>query len=1072
MSENYSWIPIYKEIAEKLIQFQGNHEKLVETIYKIKMDSENKIELNSIPDGSEGNGTNKKLTDMDPFTFFACFNGGISANSKRDRFLKLIKSELNLSSNIPKEYKGIPVLDSNIIRFFDIKLENVEKDINRLWKLFLEAVNGSSIGDIGEKLFNRILNMKGIKIAKLTIALYWVKPDKYISLDSKNIKYLEDKYNISAKGIDTYSQYKELLNELNINVISKKLTIPQLSYIAHRTYKNKINYWKISPGGKAWNWKNCFNNGFIAMGWDEFGDLSKLTKEEFAENQEKLEQKFNGYSKQGTNQLWKFAHEIEPGDKIIANRGQKKVLGIGEVIGNYYFDEDSVSHEFEGGIERHAHKIPVDWYDTEVRIVNEKSWIGTINKLDEEKFEKIVNKVDKNLSPPFDKIFPNFNKALWVFDLLKESMNRLGIKDLSDQRYSVTYNKGTNRIRLNAGNFAIIHFTGSKNNDYRIGLSLLDSEESFEARKVWDPFESFDETIRITEFMLAQFENQKNKVLDIYYKTLDYIEKYIHDWGNSHTRKQNRPEIAEAIFDEDKRRKLLLSGFKAKEIQEQRYFWITANPSMWTPTKPEYKQETFYTAINKNGNQRHKYKDFSKAQPGDKIIFYESSPTQEIVATGKVIQGIHKELENGYDEKVPGISIRCENEVDGITWKMINDEPILQESQPVINKAQGSLFEITKQEYETILDLKPILVFNDYSEKLEIDILRKSKNIEIESLHFQNKKLILKQIHTALKTGKHIILNGPPGTGKSKLAKKICEHYCDENYMMATATSDWTTFDTIGGLMPNNKDGNKLEFHKNIFLRCFQDEYDNPDNKWLILDEINRADIDKAFGALFSALTGDKVTLPQKRNEIEIEIIGDVKNIYEYKKRIKEENIEENSHKFIIHPDWRIIATMNTFDKASLYEMSYAFMRRFAFINIGLPDNENINVGLLKKYLDLWDNNGDIQNSNIESNLNDISELWTIINKEFRAIGPAIIEDIIRYTSARSNIDKEDSLPEAITDSIAMYVIPQFEGLSEKKIKEFYTRLEDEDYIHNDILKKVIEDFFQIKLKEEEENSA
>ena len=32
-------------------------------------------------------------------------------------------------------------------------------------------------------------------------------------------------------------------------------------------------------------------------------------------------------------------------------------------------------------------------------------------------------------------------------------------------------------------------------------------------------------------------------------------------------------------------------------------------------------------------------------------------------------------------------------------------------------------------------------------------------------------------------------------------------------------------------------------------------------NKWLIIDEINRSDIDKAFGALFSALTGDPITL-------------------------------------------------------------------------------------------------------------------------------------------------------------------------------------------------------------------
>jgi 5-methylcytosine-specific restriction enzyme B len=43
---------------------------------------------------------------------------------------------------------------------------------------------------------------------------------------------------------------------------------------------------------------------------------------------------------------------------------------------------------------------------------------------------------------------------------------------------------------------------------------------------------------------------------------------------------------------------------------------------------------------------------------------------------------------------------------------------------------------------------------------------------------------------------------------------------------------------------------------------------------------------------------------------------------------------------------------MNTFDKASLYEMSYAFMRRFAFIPVDVPTN--INFDLFKHYIEIW----------------------------------------------------------------------------------------------------------------------
>ena len=44
---------------------------------------------------------------------------------------------------------------------------------------------------------------------------------------------------------------------------------------------------------------------------------------------------------------------------------------------------------------------------------------------------------------------------------------------------------------------------------------------------------------------------------------------------------------------------------------------------------------------------------------------------------------------------------------------------------------------------------------------------------------------------------------------------------------------------------------------------------------------------------------------------------------------------------------------MNTMDKASLYELSYAFMRRFAFIPVGVP--RNISEEVIERFLEKWD---------------------------------------------------------------------------------------------------------------------
>ncbi len=139
-------------------------------------------------------------------------------------------------------------------------------------------------------------------------------------------------------------------------------------------------FWKIAPGDNAWHWDECRKEGFIAIGWEEFGDLSNLDRAGFETRRAEIQQQHPDWTNDALEQVWKFA-QIQEGDQIVANRGTSEVIGMGIVTGPYYFVP---------GV-RHGHRLPVKWDEMAPRKVNEGGWRRTLIELDESKFEEIVN---------------------------------------------------------------------------------------------------------------------------------------------------------------------------------------------------------------------------------------------------------------------------------------------------------------------------------------------------------------------------------------------------------------------------------------------------------------------------------------------------------------------------------------------------------------------------------------------------------------------------------------------------------------------------------------------------------
>ena len=303
---------------------------------------------------------------------------------------------------------------------------------------------------------------------------------------------------------------------------------------------------------------------------------------------------------------------------------------------------------------------------------------------------------------------------------------------------------------------------------------------------------------------------------------------------------------------------------------------------------------------------------------------------------------------------------------------------------------------------------------------LNADLALKPEDLSFGQLLFEDEDLLKAKIFSALKSGKNVMFVGPPGTGKTEIALCLSQiarknGYIND-YIMTTATSDWTTFDTVGGYVPN-KDGKCLEFLPGQFLRCFRDGQQLV-NKWLVIDEINRSDIDKAFGKLFTVLSGQKVELHFRLDSGSISILPSK----------LAEKTEIRDHQYIVPKSWRLLATLNTYDKASLYQMSYAFMRRFAFVHIPAPTPSFIEQNW-DRFIQIWEQNISIP-ANLKPCVDDLKEIWKRMNAKWKktSVGPAIVKDMFQLIIAHGTVGLP--LPvnfrrQFITDAIASYIVPQ-----------------------------------------------
>ena len=202
----FIWNEIYEEFATKLLEYKNDRKNLISKLQNVYEEIDMKLSK------MESNG---EILDIDPFTIFGLFNKGIT-DDNRKRILGEIAKQFNLKNKVPFSFEGIPLVNNLRSTFFNFAEERGENDINNLWEVFESAIRYADNPTQGNKLkiestYNNVIKQKGIQW-NITMGLYWIRPNTYINLDSKNREFIIKQKILPEQFIKEVNQFKNVPN--------------------------------------------------------------------------------------------------------------------------------------------------------------------------------------------------------------------------------------------------------------------------------------------------------------------------------------------------------------------------------------------------------------------------------------------------------------------------------------------------------------------------------------------------------------------------------------------------------------------------------------------------------------------------------------------------------------------------------------------------------------------------------------------------------------------------------------------------------------------------------------------
>ncbi|MCW5968709.1 MAG: AAA family ATPase [Blastocatellales bacterium] len=355
----FTWVPIYEEIGRKILEFEDRQSGLIALTRRMAERGRSTVSISD----RDAEGQEFELAEMDPFTFLANFNRGLKEENRR-AIIAAIKEEWGLTSDVPSDFHGLPVVNLQSAWFISYAFRRSTDDVPKLWRLARETVRKESEG-FDPAVLDDCLQIRGVGLPKLTMGMFWLCPNKYIAVDQKNVDFFS-KRSITL-GARTAAGYLNFLAQVKDKLGRDFPALSHQAYVEPGEGKedkrrnpatkesSKVGFWTLSVGEGGRMWPEFSEKSIIAINFDlakdlrEFPDRNSIRQFLADIRGVSIENEWS----QVNNSLacWQFVHDMKPGDIVFAKHGMQTLYGVGRITSDYIYDASRPDNRHQRRVE-------------------------------------------------------------------------------------------------------------------------------------------------------------------------------------------------------------------------------------------------------------------------------------------------------------------------------------------------------------------------------------------------------------------------------------------------------------------------------------------------------------------------------------------------------------------------------------------------------------------------------------------------------------------------------------------------------------------------------------------------